>query len=50
MVEESLHVKFNDKEPDNEMSELSKNFAVIQISGSAPEARKIQLLIRILKI
>src|SRR4030042_6150206 len=40
MVEESIHVKFDDKEHDNEMSELSKNFAGIQISGSAPEARK----------
>src|SRR4030066_1139270 len=40
MVEESIHVKFDDKEPNNEMSELRKNFAVIQISGIAPEARK----------
>src|SRR4030066_1961774 len=40
MVEQSIHVKFDDKELDNEMSELSKNFAGIQISGIAPEARK----------
>src|SRR4030043_238255 len=40
MVEETIHVKFDDKEPDSEMSELSKNFAGIQISGIAPEARK----------
>ena len=40
MVEESIHVKFDDKESYNEMSELSKNFAGIQISGIAPEARK----------
>ena len=40
MVEESIHVKFDDKEPDNEMSEQNKNFARIQISGIAPEARK----------
>src|SRR4030067_2372939 len=39
VVEESVHVKFDDKEPDSEISELSKNFAGIQISGIAPEAR-----------
>src|SRR4030066_2100487 len=39
MVEESIHVKFDDKEPGSEMSELSKNFAGIQISGCGSEAR-----------
>src|SRR4030066_737922 len=40
MVEEFVHVKFDDKESDSEISELSKNLAEIQISGSISEARK----------
>src|SRR4030066_1714029 len=39
MVEESIHVKFDDKETGSEMSELIKNFAGIQISGFGSEAR-----------
>src|SRR4030066_1319912 len=33
MVEESIHVKFDDKEPGSEVSELSKKLVGIQISG-----------------
>lgn len=39
-VEESVHVNFDDKEPDSEISELNKNLAKIQISGSISEARQ----------
>src|SRR4030066_2076831 len=33
MVEEFVHIKFNDKEPDNEKSELVENFVELQILG-----------------
>src|SRR4030066_111983 len=39
MVEESIHVKFDDKEPGREGSELRINFAGMQISGFGSEAR-----------
>src|SRR4030043_400679 len=39
MVKESIHVKFDDKEPGREVSELSMNFAGMQISGCGSEAR-----------
>src|SRR5215213_6988056 len=32
IVEESIHVRFDDKEPDNETSELGKRFSGIEIS------------------
>jgi hypothetical protein len=40
VVEESIHVKFDDKEPDNKMSELVESLADFQISKDTSEPEK----------
>jgi len=37
VIEESMHIKFDDKEPDNEMSELVESFADIKITEEVSE-------------
>lgn len=38
MVEESILIKFDDKEPDNKMSELFKSFSEIYVSEDTSDA------------
>ncbi|KAK2395618.1 hypothetical protein QL285_057339 [Trifolium repens] len=39
-VEESIHVRFNDKEPDNKMSEQDDSYAGVPYQYNYPEAEK----------
>lgn len=39
MVEESIHIKFDEKELDNKMSELVQSFSKIYASKDTSEAR-----------
>lgn len=36
-VKESIYIKFDDKEPDNEMSELFESFSEIHVSKDTSE-------------
>ena len=42
-VEESMHVKFDDKEPGNETQEQDESFADIQDSEDTPETYQIDV-------
>jgi hypothetical protein len=45
-VEESIHVRFNDKETDNNMSEQVESFAEFQISSGCSEPKVSSVLVQ----
>jgi len=42
-VEDSMHIKFDDKEPENETPEQDESFADIQDSEDTPEPDQIDV-------
>jgi len=42
-VEESMHVKFDDKEPGNEIPEQDESYADIQVTEDTPESNQTDL-------